>query len=349
MRMNLFALPWIMAIFLFVGRQETRAVVTFGSGDSAHNTTAPVGALASSGWQFTSESDGTWSYPYVATLVSSNCVLASKQLAYGNGTRFVFNGVSCTATQVISYPDVSIDLQIFRVDTVFPSFARLYLESDELGKDFVMIGNGACRSDQIIVSVVKSSCYRTNMAMKILGLLYDTHGKKLRDSILAEFPDATFSGNTVGFTVCETVTNQVVRGWKLGSTDRKKRWGVNAFVRADGNTLAADFDCNGDPDEGYPSLGDFPGPVFAKNSNGKWCLAGIMSGIEGPYKTEQSRFPMAFYGAIFDKSGLYEGWNAELYWPLDGIPKPSRFYMIRISSLAPWIESVIAGGDGDSD
>src|SRR5439155_11197840 len=45
----------------------SKAVIVFGTGDPAHNTTAPTGALIDSGWQY----QGAWGV-YLGTPISSN-------------------------------------------------------------------------------------------------------------------------------------------------------------------------------------------------------------------------------------------------------------------------------------
>ena len=60
------------------------ALVTIGSGDPAHNTTAPTGLLAGSGWQYL----GNWN-GFVGTQISPNQFITAAHVGGSVGGSFI--------------------------------------------------------------------------------------------------------------------------------------------------------------------------------------------------------------------------------------------------------------------
>lgn len=127
------------------------------------------------------------------------------------------------------------------------------------------------------------------------------------------------------------VTNVSLKGWKAGTGDGVMRWGENQVLSA-GAYLVAAFDAGGGDNEAALSSGDSSGAVFLQQG-GVWKLAAINYGVQGPYQTTAA--DTAFYGAILDRSGLYQ------QPPADGTLRPACFYATRISSRLDWIMTVL--------
>lgn len=299
--------------------QSSPAVILKGSGDPAYNTTPPTGALADSGWQF----QGQWG-GFLGTPVAPQYFIAAKHVGGSVGQDFVYGGVTYHTTDF--WDDTNSDLRIWKVDGVFPSYASLYTQSDELGKPLVVFGRGTQRGEEIFVNTVRTN-YTTNVVnLKAL----DISTKDARK----EFPDATFKGGMMTVVSSDVVTNAELKGWKFGPGDGVMRWGENQVISSSG-CLVASFDTDGGSNEAFLSGGDSSGAVFIQE-NGVWKLAGINYAIEGPFGLTCD--DPGFYGAIFDQSGLYHG---SYLFPDDGHLKPVSFYASRISAHLPWIQSVI--------
>jgi hypothetical protein len=299
---------------------NSHAVILFGSGDPAYNTTAPDGVLVNSGWQY----QGQWG-GFLGTPIAPQYFIAARHVGGSVGQQFTYNGTAYYTTAY--WDDTNTDLRIWKVDGVFPNFAPLYSLTDEVGKTQVVIGRGTQRGEPVAISVVQTN-YATNIYdLRVLGISSKTAKK--------EFPTATFKGNTMTLVTSEVVTNDVLKGWKTGPSDSVMRWGQNQ-VYAVGNCLIATFDQNGGPNEAYLSGGDSSGGVFIQDG-GVWKLAGINYGIDGPFGISPT--DSAFYAALFDESGLYV--NGALQ-PNDGKVRPAFYYATRISTRLTWIQSIIS-------
>lgn len=305
---------------LCLGAQTSRAVILFGSGDPAYNTTPPTGALQDSGWQY----EGQWG-GFLATPIAPQYFVAAKHVGGAVGDAIVFNGVSYATTAY--WDDASTDLRIWKVNGTFPYYAPLYTTNNEQGKTQVVIGRGTQRGAPVEMQVVRT-VYTTNVVnMKAL--------KISRKDALAEFPNAIIQGQTMTVVTSELVTNLVLKGWQAGPSDSVMRWGQNK-VLACGSCLVAAFTGNNGPDEAYLSNGDSSGAVFIQDGS-VWKLAGINYGVDGPFATSASSAP--FYGAIFDASNMYV---AGTYLPDTGVANPAYYYATRISERTAWIQSVIS-------
>ena len=141
----------------------------------------------------------------------------------------------------------------------------------------------------------------------------------------------------------EVRVKKVLKGWQWGDYDGVQRWGrniVSSIVPAgngNGDLLRVTFDARV-PGESHLSVGDSGGPLFIKDGR-VWELAGINSGVDGPFNTTGSGD--GFKAAIFDARGLYvetaSGWML-LQGPR---PIPSAFYATRISSRTNWINRIL--------
>jgi hypothetical protein len=311
----------LLALLAFaVSIHTARAVILFGSGDPSYNTTPPTGALTNSGWQY----EGQWG-GFLGTPIAPQYFIAAHHVGGSVGQTFTFHGYAYTTTAY--WDDTNSDLRVWKVNGLFPTYAPLYTNSDEVGKTLVDIGRGTQRGEPVVVTEVQI-VYTTNVVdLKTLGI-----NKK---EAKAEFPDATFKGQTMTVVTGEVVTNQVLKGWQDGTADHVMRWGQSQ-VYAARNCLVAAFTGTNGPNEAYLSSGDSSGAGFIQD-NGAWKLAGVNYGIDGPFATASSE--PAFYGAIFDEDGLYVDGSPT---PNDGVTRNACFYATRISPRVAWIQSIIS-------
>jgi hypothetical protein len=141
--LNLFHSPtaWFL-LALLVFAFPAKAVLFYHTGDTNFNTTPPMHALTSSGWQF----EGQW-IGFNGTVISPNCFITARHIGGAAGDIFVFQGVQYTT--VTNYDDPNTDLRIWRVSGQFPIYAPLYTKSNEQGKALVVIGRGKQRGDEV--------------------------------------------------------------------------------------------------------------------------------------------------------------------------------------------------------
>lgn len=123
-----------------------RAVILYGTGDPTANTTAPIGTLANSGWQFEGQFGS-----FLGTVIASNYFITAKHIGGSVGQNFVFNNVSYTTTAV--FPDPFSDLQIWQVAGTFPTHAPLYSSApgSEVNLNLVVFGRGTQRGNPVFV------------------------------------------------------------------------------------------------------------------------------------------------------------------------------------------------------
>ncbi len=317
-----FGWPALLALALVT--QTSRAVMLYGSGDPAYNTTPPTGALQDSGWQY----EGQWG-GFLGTPIAPQYFIAARHIGGSVGQAIVFNGVSYPTTA--RWDDPNTDLRIWKIAGTFPAYAPLYPLDDETGKTLVVFGRGTQRGQPVTQPQWQAqTVILTNVVdLKSLGI-----SKK---DAQAEFPEATFKGQTMTVVSSELVTNtvQALKGWQAGPADGALRWGVNRVYAAGGCLVGAFTGTNG-VNEAYLSSGDSSGAVFIQD-NGVWKLAGLNYGIDGPFAAS-SNTP-AFYGAIYNENGLYvNGYQM----PDDGLARPAYFYATRISASIAWIQGIIS-------
>ncbi len=117
------------------------AVVTFGSGDPAHNTTAPTGLLAGSGWQYL----GNWN-GFVGTQISANQFITAAHVGGSVGGSFIgSDGIAYTTTAVATRND----LAVWTVSGQLPTAAPLYRGTSETSLDMVLFGRGVGRGAEV--------------------------------------------------------------------------------------------------------------------------------------------------------------------------------------------------------
>ncbi len=124
---------------------SVRAVIFVQTGDPTYNTTAPGGALAGSGWQYS----GDWG-PFGGTPVAPQYFITAKHVGGNVGQTFIYNGVTYTTTE--RYDIGTTDVRVFRISGTFPTYAPMYTTTDvtEIGQKFVAVGRGTQRGPEVI-------------------------------------------------------------------------------------------------------------------------------------------------------------------------------------------------------
>jgi hypothetical protein len=126
------------------------------------------------------------------------------------------------------------------------------------------------------------------------------------------------------------------------------RWGENVvggiFYGGSslGYLLRVSFDRTGGPNEAMLSTGDSGGGLFVQEG-GIWKLAGICYGVDGPFNTSPAG--AGFFGALFDKGGLFEKRGTAWHHIPDTEPDiPGSFGATRVSEHVDWITAITGIG-----
>ncbi len=120
------------------------AVIFASTGDPNFNTTAPIGPLANSGWQY----QGQWG-SFLGTPISPNHFVTAKHIGGSVGDTFTYHGMSYTTMAVYNN---GTDLNVWEVSGTFSTYAPLYSSGNEAGKSAVIFGRGTQRGSEIIAN-----------------------------------------------------------------------------------------------------------------------------------------------------------------------------------------------------
>ena len=102
------------------------------------NTSVPTGIYTNSGWQFEGQFDG-----FLGTPIAPAYFLTAKHIGGSIGDAFIYNGVTYHTTAL--FTDPSADLNLWKVDGAFSTYAPIYTGSSEVGDSLVVIGRGTDR------------------------------------------------------------------------------------------------------------------------------------------------------------------------------------------------------------
>jgi hypothetical protein len=289
-------------LFLVLSVLSSQAVILFDSSDPNHNTTAPTGALANSGWHL----QGQWGN-FLGTPISPNHFIAATHVGGTIGQTFTINGVAHTTTA--TFADPNSDLTIWQVTPPFRDWARLYTNNTEIGKRFVVFGRGTQRGAPIEVGGPLTPVTK--------GWLWGPYDMVQRwgENTIEDVLDTDGNPHSV-------IISGIVA--------------VGPLLRA---TFDPSNSTKGGPNEAALSAGDSSGAIFI-NDGSTWRLAGINYAVDGPYNT--SPVGPGFMGAIFDEGGLYKGGeNKWILTPDLPAPQGGAFFATRISQRFPWIRTII--------
>lgn len=142
---------------LCLGIAPCRAIVFEATADPNHNTTAPTGIFANSGWQY----EGTYG-AYLGTMIAPQYFITAQHFGT-QGSTFTQNGIFSGGTDVtynidtaanggLGYWDIAgTDLRIFKIQETFAYYAPLYTGSAETGLTMAINGRGGPRGADVLV------------------------------------------------------------------------------------------------------------------------------------------------------------------------------------------------------
>ncbi len=138
---------WVTAacVCLLALGESGFAVIFFATGDPNHNTTAPAGDLADSGWQL----QGRWG-GFLGTPIASKYFLTARHIGGAIGDLFEFRGVFYRTSGF--FDTTNSDLRLWRVCGTFPDWAPLFAGTNEPGKALVVFGRGTLRGDPVVLT-----------------------------------------------------------------------------------------------------------------------------------------------------------------------------------------------------
>ncbi|MBM3880854.1 MAG: hypothetical protein FJ387_14245 [Verrucomicrobia bacterium] len=356
---------WAVALALLASDQ-VNGMIFYSTGNPNHNTSAPAGELADSGWQY----QGRWGV-FLGTPIAPRHFITAKHVGGTIGESFYFDGKAYPT--VAAFDDPASDLRIWQVAGEFPRYAPLYTGRDEVGKGLVVFGRGTRRGDPIVIATghpaegdrgqgwfdrVKSWCglgSARQVAEEPTTLTgtpdTDERGVSRKD-LASEVGETRGLGQgtpALGEPECPRPASQTgapagLRGWRWGRRDGVLRWGENVVdVALDyggrmGSVLWASFSATAGPNEAALSNGDSGGAVFVHDAAG-WKLAGINLSVDGPYRLTPGGRPVP--AALFDRGGLYQA-NGQVIADMD-FEQACGFFATRISSRLDWIQGVLEG------
>jgi hypothetical protein len=137
-----------------------RAIVFEATADPTHNTTAPTGTFANSGWQY----EGTYG-AYLGTMIAPQYFITAQHFGTQGSTftqSSLFNGgsdvtynIDTTANGGAGYWDIAgTDLRIFKIQGAFSTYAPLYTGSSETGLTMEINGRGGPRGADVLIGGV---------------------------------------------------------------------------------------------------------------------------------------------------------------------------------------------------
>ena len=141
---------WLVLCVVLLGvclPSPAYAVIFLSTADPDHNTNAPTGELAGSGWQWVGIWGGCQGVP-----IGPHHFLAAHHIGGNVGDPFTFDGVVYTTTAY--HDDSTTDLRMWEVSGTFPTWAQVYRGSDEVGRRLVVFGRGLGRGAEVRVNNV---------------------------------------------------------------------------------------------------------------------------------------------------------------------------------------------------
>jgi hypothetical protein len=149
----------MIASLSLLAASEARAIVFYATADANHNTAAPTGLYANSGWQY----QGYFG-AFLGTMISERHFITAQHISTQGATfihKAAMNGgpsditytVDMAANGGLGYWDIAgTDLRVYQVHESFTSYAELYTGTLEIGSTIVTMGRGGPRGDEVIMS-----------------------------------------------------------------------------------------------------------------------------------------------------------------------------------------------------
>lgn len=136
------AIPLILGFGLVI--HSVHGILFFHESDPEHNTTAPSGEFANSGW----ERQGEWGN-FLGTPIAPNLFITASHVQGSVGDTFVWQGKEYATIERFDDPDS--DVRIWKVCGSFAEFAPLYASRNEVGKTAIVFGRGTQRGEEVNV------------------------------------------------------------------------------------------------------------------------------------------------------------------------------------------------------
>lgn len=139
----------LAAILLLIAVPRASAIITYGTGDPSHNTNAPTGAFANSGWELA----GMWGVAFLGWPIGPHHFLTASHVGGSVPQPLVWHGVSYAsiAADALYWTNFGVptlsDVKLWTISGTFPTWARVFTNSspDETGRPTMMIGRGTQR------------------------------------------------------------------------------------------------------------------------------------------------------------------------------------------------------------
>ena len=133
----------LAATVFFITASNANAVVLYRT--PTRNTSAPSGTLYNSGWQW----EGKWG-SFLGTPIAPNYFITAGHVGGAVGQTFTFNYKPYSTVGM--WDDPNSDLRIYKVNATFPTYAPLYTQPWETGKQMLVIGRGSQRGSEVRVN-----------------------------------------------------------------------------------------------------------------------------------------------------------------------------------------------------
>lgn len=266
-----------------------RAVIFVSTGDSLFNTTAPTGGLAGSGWDL----QGSWLGDFLGTPIAPQYFITAKHLLGNAGQPFVFQSTPYTTDAF--FDDPGSDLRVWHVTAPFPSYAPLYVASDEVGKGMAIFGRGTQRGPDVLFNATLAGWrwgasdhvmrWGTNVVTGI-----DSSGASANNLLAAKFQSGTGDPNEAHLSLGDSGGGVFIKDtdnvWKLAGINYSVDGPYYTDALGTGQFNAAIFNQTGffvdgaTPGTHVPATG--PGQLYATRISARLDFIGGVTGTPEP-------------------------------------------------------------------
>lgn len=270
---------FLVFLSLALGVDDAQAIILFGSGDPAANTTPPGGILTASGWSTQTD------FAPSATAIAPNHFLGAAHVGTRVGDPVRFDGLTYRVQRIADAPDS--DLRLLEVAGQIDSHhvAEIYPGSAEVGRPAVLHGYGRSRGEPVFHEgssgpELRGWAWSTSDSRQRWGTNTITEVIQNTGSDSGNYIVALFSGNAGRDEATVSVGDS---GGGVFILDADGRWKL-AGVMYD---VEGPFRASAEADVFFAALFDRRG-FFAQASPGNWVQL-PESGIEPGTRWEATR------------------------------------------------------------
>jgi hypothetical protein len=137
-------LVWVIP-FLLLDVLVVQAILFHSTGDPNHNTEAPAGPLAGSGWQW----QGQWG-GFLGTPIHPKYFITAAHVGGRIGRALVLDGQSYLTTFSTNVPGT--DLRLWRICGEFSDYAPVHTNGNLVGRTLVWFGRGTQRGSEVVLT-----------------------------------------------------------------------------------------------------------------------------------------------------------------------------------------------------